>query len=376
MAINRSSSITLTDLSNQGSEFSVEIATLLSPTTDESYFIADFDKWNGIYEKIPEAKAIIDTMNKWALGKGFKGDVEKLKRIVGNGKENALKVIKNVRKQSKICGHGFAEIVRDQSNKSRIVNLKPLNPSRIRVVYNKSGMIIGFDDLNVLRSTSNEKFIFHRYAVEDVFYQTNGRIGDSMDSCSFFQAIEQLILNRNEVIADLKIMFHRFVKPVRLWEAETDTKQQIIDIAAQIDEVFLKTENLVVPKDTLKLAESSAIPTQTGGLSPLEYYKELVHVFISSCGVPEVIMGWTSGTSEGNSKIVYLAWQQTIEEEQLDIESDVEIQLGAKIELEFPIDLMQAIATDAKKDKTSGEKKSELKPNVSETTKKSVGVTK
>jgi hypothetical protein len=371
MGLNRSDSIKMTDMSNQETEFSVSIKTLLSPTTDESYFIPEFDTWNGYYEAIPEAKAIIDTLIRWIMGKGFKGDVEKLKRIVGNGKENALKVLKNVRKQSKICGHGFAEIVRDPSNKSRIVNLKALNPSRVRVVYNKSGVIIGFDDLNYIK---DEKF--HRYGVDEIFYQTNGRIGDSMDSCSFFQAIEQLMLNRNEVIADLKVMFHRFVKPVRLWEAETDNKNQIIDIAAQIDEVFKKTENLVVPKDTLKLAESSAIPTQTGGLNPLDYYRELIHAFISACSVPEVIMGWTTGTSEGNSKIVYIGWQQTIEDEQLDEESDVEIQLGAKINLEFPIDLMQAIATDAKKDKTSGEKKSELKPGISKEEKKPVSEVK
>jgi len=357
MVLQRIENGTTTDFSSQETEFSISASPVDEPGLIETYYTPDFSKWNGYYESIPEAKILVDTLIKWTLGKGYKGEAEKLKRIVGNGKENALRVFKNLKKVSFICGDSFGEIVKDAYG--RITNIKPLNPDMTQIVYNSSGIIIGYNQLNLKGKAE------HRWGVDEILHFCNGRVANRMGGYSLFQAIENLILARNEVISDLKIMFHRFVKPVRVWETETDNETQISAIAAKIDLAFKKTENIVVPKDVLKLAETSAIPTQTGGLSPIEYYRELVHVFISSCGVPEVILGWGADTTEATAKIIYLAWEQTIEELQKEFEEDIEYQLNVKITLEFPIDLMENIQSDAKKDKTTGEKKSEITPKVS-----------
>jgi hypothetical protein len=305
---------------------------------------------------------LIDTLVKWTFGKGFKAndkDMAKLKKIVGNGKETALRVFKNLKKVSYICGGAFAHIIKD--NQGRITNLKALNSQRMRVVYNPQGIIVGFDQLDVSRTNT----IGERFSPDEILYIQNGRIGDEMGGHSIFEAIEQIILNRNEVIADLKILFHRFVVPIKVWEAKTSSTPELQALEVKISETMKKFENLVIPEGTLGLKEIMAVPTQTGGLSPLEYYKELIRVFICACGVPEVIMGWTSSATEGNSKIVYLAWQQTIEECQLEFEEDVEMQLNIEINLEFPIDITQTIQETQNKNGNSAmgkEKPSEIKP--------------
>jgi hypothetical protein len=56
-------------------------------------------------------------------------------------------------------------------------------------------------------------------------------------------------------------------------------------------------------------------------------------------------MGWAEGTTEAAAKMVYLAYQQDVEDKQLYNEEQIESQLNIKVELEFPADLMEAQAS-------------------------------
>jgi len=67
-------------------------------------------------------------------------------------------------------------------------------------------------------------------------------------------------------------------------------------------------------------------------------------------GVPQIILGGSGEFTEASAKIAYLAFQQNIEEEQLFIEEQVGLQLGMKIELEFPASLENELLSDNKKD--------------------------
>jgi hypothetical protein len=358
MTLQRISSIRTTDFSSQNTEFSVSSKSLNSANRiGQTTYRPDFKKWNGYYEAIPEAKTIIDTLERWIFGRGFKGDkkeLDKLKKFVGNGKESARKIIRNAWRCSKICGDGFAEIVRD--NQGRPTNLKPLSPEAVTIVYNEKGMLERYD-----LESPNGKTPFE---INDILHFSNNRTGDGMNGLSLFQALETIILNRNECIDDLKILFHRFVKPINIYEADTDDDTELAKLEAKLNLAFKKSENMLVPSGTFKKMKNEIISTQTGNLSPIEYYKTLVRIFITSCGVPEIIMGWSEGSTEASSKIVYLAWEQTIEDEQLNIEEDLELQLNIKINLEFPASIEEQLLKDKKKDGpiNGPEKQSELKP--------------
>lgn len=66
--------------------------------------------------------------------------------------------------------------------------------------------------------------------------------------------------------------------------------------------------------------------------------------------MPEVIMGWGAETTEASSKIIYLSFQQEIEDMQLYIQEMVENQLGIEINLKFPASIETSLQRDQKKD--------------------------
>jgi len=357
MGILKSANLTTTNYTDEKTEFTVDSKSLNSPSSlDETSYTPSFDKWNGYYRDIPQARQIIDTISKWVFGKGFKGrDKAKLSRIIGNGKENARKVFINIWKTAKICGDGFGEVIKDKSG--RITNLKPLNPQRMKVIYSNKGII---KEYRQDRGDGTDL----SFSKEEILHMQNGRIGDEMGGMSIFEALEALILSENEVMSDLRTLFHRFVKPIKFFYSDTDDEAVMAAQAKKINDAYAKTENIVLPKGTLEESKTEIVSTQTGGLSPLEYYKLLIRTFTSACGVPEVIMGWSSDTTEASAKIVYLAWEQTIEDEQLSVEEDLENQLNIKINLEFPQTIEEQLAKDKSKDGSfRGEKKSEISPS-------------
>lgn len=358
MGINKTDSLESTNLTGQETEFYLDPKGLDSTELTETSYTPDFNTWNTYYKEIPEAKAIVQTLIRWTFGKGYRGEkkeLEKLKRITGNGKENALKVFKTTQTMAYICGDGFAEIIEDKQG--RLVNLKSLNSQRITIITDKWGKIIRYEQITGKKKTAEWK-------PEEILHIIEGKVGDENHGHSIFESIEKLILGRNEVIDDLKVMFHRFVKPIKIWTSKTDNLTKLAEIAEKINQAYKKTENLVVPENTLKLESTTAIPTQTGGLSPLDYYSMLIRVFITSCGVPEVIMGYGKETTEASSKIIYLAWEQTIEEKQKNFEDDIEIQLNIKIEFDFPVDLSENLQKDQKKDGNTAVKKSDIQPKI------------
>lgn len=365
MGLQRIENVATTDFSNQGTEATIDPKFLNSPNyVSETELTYDFESWYGIYESVPEAKIIVDTLVKWGFGKGYKADEktkEKLLKIVGNGKENFLRVWKNLQKTKFICGACFGHIIQD--NSGRLVNLKPLNPTSMKVIFNEEGIITKFKQ----KIGDFEK----EYDVKEILYLTCGRVGDEMGGHSIFEVLKDLIESRKELMSDLRTLFHRFVVPIKIWEADTDNQNKLDDLTTKINQAWKKYENLVTPRGTLGLKETLAVPTQTGGLSPLEYYGELIRIFISSCGVPEVILGWGKDTTEASGKVVYLAWQQTIEDIQREAEDDLMSQLKIEINFEFPQSIIQDLKTDERKDgKVNNEKKSETDPSMKTEVKK------
>ena len=66
--------------------------------------------------------------------------------------------------------------------------------------------------------------------------------------------------------------------------------------------------------------------------------------------MPDIILGSSKALTEASAKIAYLAFQQTLEEEQLYMEEQVGMQLGLEIELEFPASLENELLSDKAKD--------------------------
>lgn len=141
---------------------------------------------------------------------------------------------------------------------------------------------------------------------------------------------------------------HRWVKPMMKFILDTDDDIKIDAFIAKYDSAVNKGENIYVPKDTVE-HELIAIPPNAT-LNPLPWREHLKNYFFQVVGIPQIILGSSGEFTESTAKIAYLAFEQSVKDEQADLVEQVEDQLGWKIELEFPASLRNDLITDESKD--------------------------
>lgn len=341
MANTRISAVDTTDMTNQRTVYSVSSAEQDAPGAN---YYPPWSKWYGYYKTIPELQAVIDKKAVWTIGKGFKSD-ERVKKILskirGNGKDTFNSIMHNMVRQYTICGDAFAEIIKNK--RGEIINLKPLNPGYMLIRSNTKGIIIGYEQVIPLGGKNIP------LAVDKIFHLAWNRLGDEVHGISTVQKIENIILMKNEAQSDMKTVFHRYVSPLLITKVDTDDATEIADLKTKLDRAVAKGENLIVPLGTVETMERIAIP-QYSTLDPLPWIKLLQEYFIVAEGVPEVILGYGRETTEASSKILYLAFQQNIEHNQLFLEEQIKAQLGLDVEFNFPENIAPDLAKDQQKD--------------------------
>lgn len=320
--------------------YSVNSKEIDSPSTEnETSWTPEWAKWHGIYRTIPELRAVINKLASWTFGRGIKADAKnkaKLDKIKGNGKDSPRRVLKSLWRTALICGDSFGHIIKD--SQGRMTNLKKLNPSTIKIIYDKFGIINRYE-----QTTSG--IIFQP---DEIYHLSYEPIADETHGIPFPEALEYLINSRNEGLEDLRILYHRNIKPITFFEVETDDTTKLTAIETTINNAYKKSENVVIPSGVIKEIKNNAMP-QYGNLDSLSYIKFLVRLFVSSCGVPEVVMGWGEDTTEASSNIIYLSYQQEIEDMQLYNQEMADIQLGITFDLEFPASLEEKITKNESK---------------------------
>jgi hypothetical protein len=316
-------------------------------TGNESYFTVEFDKWNGYYEEVAIFGALVDILAGWTVGKGFKGDekeIKKIKDITGWGKDDINSIFENLLRTALICGDSFAEIVRDKAG--RITNLKPLNSGKIKIVANEFGILDRYEQ-NIGGKTQT-------FTPKQIFHLCWNRLSDEIHGKSLAKRAEPIIKQIKQLQEDLGIRFHKIVKPQRIYEANTDDNATLTSIEAKLNNAIYKgCEITVVPKDSIKAQDGATIPSATDAI---EYMNTLIRNFVSACNCPEVIIGWSEGTTDASAKIVYLSFQQPTERKQKFMEEQIRLQLGVEINFEFPASLEPVMETAGDVGKSPSEK--------------------
>lgn len=304
-------------------------------TGHENSYTPDFDKWHGYYSEVSIFGALIDILASWTVGKGFNGEekeLKKLKNISGWGKDDINSIFENQLRTALICGDSFAEIVRDKAG--RLTNLKPMNPNKIKIIVNKFGVLDRYE-----QNVGGELITFNK---KQIFHLCWNRLADEIHGKSLAERAEPIIKQIKQLQDDLGIRFHRIVKPLRLFEANTDDEATLTATEAKLNSGFKNCEVIVIPKDTLKQAEAGTIPS---AIDAINYMNNLIRNFVSACNCPEVIIGWSEGTTDASAKIVYLAFQQPTERKQKFMEEQIRLQLGVEIDFEFPASLEPVMET-------------------------------
>jgi len=289
----------------------------------------------GYYKKIPELKIAIDAIAKWSVGKGYQADEVTtliLDNIIGFGEDTFNSILSNAIRTYKIGGDFFAEVITNKEG--FLINLKPLDPEVMVIVVDNKGLIKRYEQISKVKGKATRKF-----EPEDIFHLPANRIADEIHGISAIEAVEEIILMRNESMADMRKLMHRHVKPMRVWHLDTDNATEIADFKTTTDLATEQSENLYIPKGTVEHELVAVAANAT--LNPLAWIQFLNTIFFQTMGVPEIVVGGTGAFTDAAAKTAYLAWEQTVSTEQLFIEEEVLKQLNLVIKLEFPASLQQ-----------------------------------
>lgn len=323
------------DLTNAVTDFSVDAAqtdgaTALNETT---WTNTRWSQQYGYYLSIPELRASIDAKATWAIGKGVEADeftTVQLNTIRGIGKESFNAIIENLIRTYYIGGDSFAEIIRDDEDV--IINLKVLDPGVMTIVASKAGRIIRYE-----QSSKTKGAVPTKFKKEEIFHLSRNRVADNIHGTSVIDAVENIILMRNEAMEDYKQVLHRFVKPRWIIKLDTDNTTVIAAEKAKWDAANEKGENMYIPMGSVEVEQMAISANAT--LNPQTWIDSLNDYFYEVVGTPKIIVGNSKNFTEASSKIVYLTFEQSVKEDQLYCEEQILGQLNLAVKFVFPASL-------------------------------------
>jgi hypothetical protein len=350
MTDQRIDSAVASDLTTQVTDYSVDTASTdgAFEQRETTWTNTEASQYLGYYKKIPECRSVIDARATWTIGKGFKADeitTMLLDTIEGISKDTFNSILENLVRDMQIYGDAYAQIVLDDED--NLINLKVLDPAVMVHVVNQQGQFIRYEQNSKVKGQPPKKF-----APEKIFHIMRNRVADEIHGTSLIEALEWIILAKNEAMADMKQLMHRHVRPLFIFHLDTDDPTEIATYKSTNDALTGKGENLYVPKDVVVPELMAVAPNST--LNPIPWLNYLDEQFYETSQTPKIILGGSGEFTEASAKIAYLAFQQSVEEDQLAIEEQVLKQLNVLIELEFPVSLENELLSDKAKDQEQG----------------------
>lgn len=335
------SSATTTNFTGQVPDFIVQAKALdsLNQTEDEHYhYFSNAAKYYGYYLTIPEIFSAANALATWTISKGWKVEDTELKvqleHVRGMGKDTFTQIMWNHEVVKLVVGDAFIEVKRNE--KGVILNMIPISPERVRIVFDNKGMIKRYDVWDGGEWRPIKK--------EDMIHSANKRIGDQLHGTSQIEASKFIIDARNEALSDERVIKHRD-KALGVAYYETDKAGKISYANSQIEKAVKNGEMVGLPKDTVKIEAypSRSSEDRTGWISYLENF------FYQVFGVPRSIVS-SDGTSEVGGKMGHVIFETIYTKEQLDLEEDLWAQQAIKIKFNRPASLggMQPQLDEAK----------------------------
>lgn len=294
----------------------------------------------GYYKAIPELKIAVDTKANWVLGNGFEADEWTtiiLNRIKGSGKDTFNSILENMERTCYIAEDAYAEIIRD--GEGLVINLKPLEPSSMVVVHNDKGMILRYE-----QASKTPNGVRKLFKTSDIFVLSHNRMADEVHGVSVVEAVENIILMRNEAMSDWKRVLHRNIDPMWIFHLDTDDTTKISAFKTKQDAARGAGENMYIPKGAV-VPELVSV-AGNAGLNPLTWITQLNDYFFQAVGVPQIIVGNAKEFTDASGKIVYLAFEQRVKGRQKYVEEQLSQQLNVVINLVFPASMQSNSLTD------------------------------
>jgi len=338
----------ITDMSSVVADLSIATSTIDGPTGSKEtiYINSDWEKQLGFYNNkmAPEFKAVVNAKARWTVGKGViaeEGSELYIGIMNGIGIDTFNTILENMITTMQIGGDAYAEQIKN--DKEMLINLKPLDTGKVKVFANAKGQIIRYELISKVKGKNNKKF-----TPDQIFHLSRNRICDELHGQSLADTLSWIITAKSEALDDWKTVLHRNVWPLMILEVDTDDTTKLSHLKKEYADAINKKEVMLIPKGTTKPEKFGLAPNAT--LNPIPWLNYLDNKFYEAAGVPRVIVGGAGGITEAAVKIEYLAWEQTVEEDQLYIEEQAAMQLGLSFDLKFPASLMNDVLSSTAKD--------------------------
>lgn len=329
------------------SDFTVNSMNTDGPTGEEEteYQNTRWANQFGYFNNIADLKSAILDKAIWCVGKGYTAEAEAeviLDHISGNGKDTFDSILFNMVVTMCIGGDSFSEIIKDKET-GTILNLKPLDPSTMKIIVDSRGMIIRYEQMNKTQSSKTIKF-----KPEEIFHLCNNRIADQIHGISDVDAIEQTLLAEGESFEDMKKIMHRQAKPLIMFKLGTDDASKIANFITKMDKATRDGENIYIPDD------ANAVSYEVVQVNPspivLDWRNEIRKKFYRTIGLPELFQSGGGDSTESGGKIGYLTYEQKTEYVHRFLELQIWAQLQLKINLIPPATLSAQLQEDEAKD--------------------------
>lgn len=307
------SAATTTNFAGTVTDFIVQQKALdaISKEQDETYWYFDKATTNyGYYLGISEVFNAANALATWTVSRGWKAKdaVTKvwLDHVKGMGKDSFTQLIWNHEVVKLIVGDAFMEVKREGRV---IVNMIPISPERVRLVFSKNGMLKRYDAWNGKE--------WRQIKIENMLHSANKRLADQLHGTSQLTASKFIIDAMNEALEDERIIKHRD-KALGIAYYQTDKAGKIAYANTQIEKAVKNGEMVGLPEGTVKIEAypSRSSEDRSGWITMLEsrFYKNF--------GVPPDIAS-PAGSSEVGGKMSHIVWEPIYTKEQVDLEEDL-----------------------------------------------------
>ena len=138
------------------------------------------------------------------------------------------------------------------------------------------------------------------------------------------------------------------VKPFILWKLKTDNAAKIATFVTKINNARNLGEDMFVPDDDdmLQYEVIQCNPSQM----VFSWRDDIRNKFFRSIGLPQIVPGGGGQSTESESKVIYLAFEQIVKRDQIYLEKQLWNQLFLRIKLVPPTSLMENMQEDEAKD--------------------------
>ena len=295
-----------------------------NPGEETFWYFSDATKNMGYYSEIPEINSAANTLSTWATSRGHTTESKltelRLKKIDGMGKDTFETIIWQHLVMKFIVGDAFMEIVRN--DEGNLINLVPISPERIRLVFGGEGRIKRYDAWN--------KSKWKPIQLKDMLHSSNKRLGDQLHGTSQIDAVKWIIDARNEALITNR-MIEKRGRALGIVYYKTNAAGKIEYANSQIEKAVKNGQMVGLPEDTARIEDFPTKPLS----ERMDWIRYLETFFYQVFGVPRSI-----ATSEGQSEVGgingHLIFEPIYAKEQLELERDLWNQVGIKVKFNRP----------------------------------------